>query len=227
MNTQSPYLLCAACLGLRDWAEDPVVRAKGRQNRECHDSEDERVRAKTHRCVGRVGQRRCMQAINPLMRLCRACADRDRHCQHCQKPLSTVAAAAPIVLDEPYERLLDLVTLMMKTYGLSVARELVAANAELLGAELAARFIAIDDAHPTLTMTLLDERTKRPIWTKVLGQNVKRPTRCEGCPSPKRMAPALVRAVQCKHVTVGHIAEWCPVCATEMNVCEICGASSG
>ncbi len=222
MTADPPYLLCATCLGMRDWAEDPVVRAKGRQNAEYFRSEDPTAKAKTHHCGGQVGRHRCRQAINPFMKICKGCATRDGHCQHCMKPLGATDEVGAPLPDLSLERLIDLFTVLVKTYGYQAASDLLFAKREEIGGPITEALAYSLDA--------IDERIKavkageRSVIRMLFGQAQRGDVapRCLQCPKPHR-PPAMCRAERCSHWTHGLAMAWCLFCAVEMSECATCG----
>lgn len=211
MSASCPYLLCTACLALCDWAEDPVVRSKGRHNRE----RAEQSHPMTHRCV----TVNCETVINPLMKLCQACAGRVGLCQRCQKYLSAEEELANAPNPER-EAMIDFFTVVVKTYGYAKAHWLFTElHAEELGEHA--------NAAAAMRLDQLDQRLRRPIWTKVLGTNAYALRFCATCSGVPRAAPAILKASGCGHFTTGRSPAFCPVCAAERNLCEGCGSPVG
>jgi hypothetical protein len=163
---------------------------------------------------------------DPRLMLCESCAREGGLCQLCSASTRTPEEIALLETQEGFEKVLDLATLLMKTYGIGAMRELIASNREAIGTEMADRVLAFDAQRPLDTMSYLDKRIDRPIWTKVLGANVFRLRRCADCAPPPRSPRRLVAATQCLHLTPGLSAVWCPLCASDRNVCESCGATT-
>lgn len=218
------YHLCVGCRSQRDWASDEV-KARGRRNRELHESDDPAVRARAHRCIGHAGHgRRCGMVINPLLRLCTSCSHAHELCQHCQKPIaaSGEAEATPAEVQEAHEELIDLYTVLAKTFGYGGGGALLRENADDVGGRvidvLAFSLSALEARVPT-----------RPGLRRLYGQGhyTDLPIRCASgdCSPPQIMHPAMSKAVQCGHWTHGAYMLWCLFCAIKHKRCPVCDAS--
>lgn len=202
--------LCEPCLSSRDWEADPVVQAKIAQNLQ---QTDENRKARCADCRTYIR--------NPLFRICAKCAHGADLCQFCTKStISVEARAEREAAAERREELVDFFTLLMKTYGLTKSRELVAEARAIFG----------DAAVETMLLLGQSEmdngRERRPIWTKALGPNVFRFRWCPECSATPRRAPAIVKAAFCDHYTTARSPANCPVCAADKQVCEGCGIAS-
>ena len=201
--------LCDTCRKTRDWENDLVVKAKIERNLQ---QTDENRRARCGRCRAAIK--------NPLFQFCAKCASGERICQHCSRPTeSPEEIAARLAAQEERDRMIDLFTLSVKTYGLSTSRMLF----EGLRSELGDAMV---NALVTLDFQDIDYgREQRPIWKLALGQNVYLVRWCETCVLLPKRAPAIVKASACGHWTTARSPAFCPVCAAERGACEGCGAA--
>lgn len=201
--------LCEPCRSLRDWDNDPAVKAKVDRNLQ---QTDEHRKARCGSC--RVLIR------NPLFQHCARCAEKAEICQHCSKSMLTpeereTREAEASVRDD----LIDLYTHVVKTYGISAARELIYGMRGTFS-DLQVQMLILLDFRD------IDYgRERRPIWTKALGTNVYRARFCDGCLHLPTGAPAIVKASQCGHFTTARSSAYCPVCAADQDACEACGMS--
>ncbi|WKZ29463.1 MAG: hypothetical protein QY323_01890 [Patescibacteria group bacterium] len=217
--------LCETCRAEREWDTDESVRWQIAAN--LARSERDPAKARCAECT-QIGSGAPTFIRNPLFQICRKCAERLDQCQHCRKPMSSSSVAG---CGEVFETLFDAYVTLVKTYGRSTARTLLAA-ADLSSAEALHVPTLVE-----LDVGLVDSmqphqryhyRLKRDIWTKVWGQlgfSVV-PPRCEACPPPARAAPAMVRAAHCEHWTAGSSAVWCLPCAVLNRQCAICETST-
>lgn len=205
--------LCDTCRAERDWETDATVQWQIKQNLARADTDA--MKARCGECT-RPGDPPTPTFIrNPLFTVCKKCAERLKECQHCR---GTTEAPEALAAAERREELIDLFTLGMKAYGVSLTTDIFRMHGPSLGIEdYGTVIIAAKSVH-------LDGRGDRPIWKKVLGANIYRhPRFCEICRGPA--GRALCKAERCGHLTIGAEAAFCALCATDERSCERCGTS--
>lgn len=224
MSTECPYHLCRQCLVTFAWDSDEV-RARGRANANLAKSADVEEQRRAHRCARTVSHgRRCAIPINPQLRLCRSCAIEQGHCQHCQKPLASTSEAefTPADVREEHEALIDLLTVLVKSFGYDGGSRLLRENADDVGGRV--------DVVLAYNLSALEARIPaRPGLRRLYGQGhyTDVPIRCASgdCNPPQIMHPAMCKAVQCGHWTHGGYMLWCLFCAIKHKRCPVCDAS--
>lgn len=204
MDQRKKYYLCVACAEKRDWENDPHVKTMIAL--ELAKPAEER-----HRCCF------CGKPMaNIFFKLHSGCAKQEQQCQCCTKLMKPEEKPAR---DEAYETFLDFFTLLVKSYGMSKARQL--AQASSIWEDNPKIILQLKD----ITIAQLDSRAESPLWTQVLAGRVMRVRYCASCFPFSPYPPAIGRAAQCGHLVVGSFAEWCALCAAGRVVCEICGVS--
>lgn len=217
--------LCEHCRDdANGWPLAPEVPVPYTNRHDPHNAREQRE-ALERRCPGS----RCHgnnQLHDPQIKLCESCAYQLKICQHCGRttltPAQLAAEAAAAKAREMIELHIDLFTIAVKTYGYDAAHALLKAHITTIGTvplwhTLKVKMNALDDridTHPHLKM--------------LFGGGLKRGkvARCPSCRPPWHGTPALTRAEQCRHWTVGVAATWCLFCALDKAFCANCGVST-
>ncbi len=229
---KSDWHLCSSCRD-SDWEQDPVAATKNRL-------EQEKPVEYRHHC----GHPKCSQIPEHVyFFLCRYHAVKARLCQRCSKTTRSQEEQEELACleaeQEIFEQAVDFFTLLVKSYNIKTARNLVEIHSSIWDPAILSKLLKkcglVDPANLLYqeivgrALNYLDSRYQwrnRLVWERVLGPNCYG-RYCENCLPPSPKHPAISYAEECKHLIVGEKAKWCALyaCANKLFVCEICGVS--
>ncbi len=210
--------LCQPCAhSIQDWSPAPTVSVPAINP---HDPRNAGERQSAQRpmcpsCRARaLGDRR--------LKTCETCAVANKFCQHC---------GASTISQEERDReergarlldgVLDLFTVLVKTYGYTDARTLLDAHADRIEGSVE---VALTHRLEDLDARIQHRAGLRELFGQLRSRS-RGPVRCEACYPPSRRAPAMSKADGCGHWTHGIDMAWCLFCALESEFCANCGVN--